>query len=56
MNVLFSVGLNNMFKQKNIDNIKTASLHPGTVYYNFGNNYYCLKSLKSLVCCFFKSN
>ena len=37
LNVLFTVGLNNFFKQNNINNIKTASLHPGAVESNFGN-------------------
>ena len=40
-NVLFTVGLNNLFKIKNIENIKTASLHPGIVATNFGNGF-CL--------------
>ena len=31
LNVLFTVGLNNLLKEKNIQNVKTASLHPGAV-------------------------
>lgn len=31
MNVIFTLGLNNMLKEKNLENLKTASLHPGAV-------------------------
>lgn len=36
-NVVFTVGLNELFKKNNLKNIKTASVHPGVVDTGFGN-------------------
>ena len=52
-NVLFSVGLNNLFKEKNIQNIKTASVHPGVVDSNLASDSCMLQCLKCICCCMF---
>ena len=50
MNVLFAVGLKNLFQEKNIQNIKSASLHPGIVDTEFGLDDCFLRSMR----CFFR--
>ena len=37
-NVLFTVGLNNLINKNSLNNVKTASLHPGYVLTNFGSD------------------
>ena len=61
-NVLFTVGLNDYFKDHGLKHMKTASLHPGTVDTGFGNQaaessccfacvFSCFKNCLG-VCCF----
>ena len=51
LNVLFAVGLNNLFKEKNIQNVKSASLHPGIVSTGFGTDSLAVKFLRCCCCC-----
>ena len=52
-NVMFSVGLNNLFQAKNLKNMKTASLHPGSVESTMGDDMCFIRCLKCCCCCLF---
>ena len=52
-NVLFSVGLDNLFKEKNIRNVKTASLHPGVVETNLASDSSWVHCMRCICCCMF---
>ena len=55
-NVMFAVGLNNLFKEKNIQNVKTASLHPGFVESNLGGDSCLAECIRCICCCFVVKN
>jgi len=48
---LFTVGLNNLINKKGLNKIKTASLHPGLVETNIGNDQLLTKVIRVLCCC-----
>lgn len=52
-NVLFTVGLNNLLKENNLNHIKTASLHPGHAQTGFGGDNFSKKIYLCLCCCLF---
>ena len=56
LNVLFTVGLNNFLQENKIHNIKTASLHPGAVESNFGNESFSVKCFRCFCCCIYVNN
>ena len=50
LNVLFSVGLKDLFEKKNLKHLKSASLHPGFVDSGFGVENNMMKFYRC--CCF----
>ena len=56
MNVLFASGLNNLFQEKNIQNLKSASLHPGIVSTGFGSENCLVKVFRCCLCCIVKQS
>ena len=50
LNVIFTVGLRNLFEKKNLRHLKTASLHPGFVDTGFGLDNNMMKFYRC--CCF----
>jgi short-subunit dehydrogenase len=50
-NVLFTQGLNNLINKNGLKHVKTASLHPGIVETNFGNETCWARFFRCLCCC-----
>ena len=51
LNVVFTLGLNDLLQEKNIKHIKTMSLHPGIVETGFGSGNCLTHCFRCLLCC-----
>ena len=56
MNVLFTVGLDNLFREKGYKNLKAACLHPGIVQSGFGSDSCFIQCAQWICCCIYIQN